>query len=175
MAFACPLSHLIKLLNVSCLIRSILNSCHLVYTRYRPEILYNDLQCASGVTNIQYSKLNQNASKSSSRHHQISLKERLKTLFGKTPQYIHKLSSPKGPAGAIRKAPHGKKPTGNLTAVKCHLSNVIIVLGFRRGRMSALRRVQQQIPQRRHTRREQFGERRKRNGDNVVQRRGKFG
>ncbi|KAL1517774.1 hypothetical protein ABEB36_001497 [Hypothenemus hampei] len=107
LAFACPLSHLIKLLNVSSLIRCVLNSCQLVYNRYRPDILYNDLEVCPN-TRIEYRKLNNNANRTSSTTCP-TLVERIKGLFKKTPQYIHKLSSPKGPMSSIRKIPRTKR------------------------------------------------------------------
>ncbi|CAG9771099.1 unnamed protein product [Ceutorhynchus assimilis] len=106
LAFACPLSHLIKLLNVSCLIKCTLNSCQLVYTRYRPDILRPNPE---GPTNIHYSKLNQSGpGRSATRQHQVSIREKLRGFFGKTPQYIHKLSSPKAASGIVRKIPRDK-------------------------------------------------------------------
>ncbi|XP_066156787.1 solute carrier family 7 member 14 [Euwallacea fornicatus] len=83
LAFACPLSHLIKLLSAASLIKCVLVSCQMIGTRYRPQ--EGDFQETSAA--IQYRKLSQNS-------HQ-TLKDRLKGFFGKSPQYIHKLSSPK--------------------------------------------------------------------------------
>ncbi|KAH1002862.1 hypothetical protein HUJ04_008897 [Dendroctonus ponderosae] len=95
LAFACPLAYLLKLLNVACLLKCALASCSLMNNRYRPDVLHAHLQ-AFPTANVNYSKLGPQ-SKPVSRH-LISFKERVKGLFRKTPQYIHKLSSPKGPS-----------------------------------------------------------------------------
>ncbi|XP_050301326.1 probable cationic amino acid transporter [Anthonomus grandis grandis] len=107
LAFACPLSHLIRLLSATTLIKGILNSFFLVYVRYRPDIIFNESE-GSTSTNIQYSKLTQNTNKST-RQVKYTMKDKIKGLFVKTPQYIHKLSSPKGPVCNVRKLPVIKK------------------------------------------------------------------
>lgn len=47
LAFACPLSHLIKLLNATMLVKCVLVSCDAMATRYRPDVIVDsngDLQ-----------------------------------------------------------------------------------------------------------------------------------
>ncbi|KAF7283777.1 hypothetical protein GWI33_023023 [Rhynchophorus ferrugineus] len=104
LAFACPLSHLIKLLNASCLLKCVLTSCQILYTRYKPDITYNEVQVST--SNIQYSKLSQSTSRSSTKSNRTNIKDRLKSLFSKKPQYIHKLSSPKTAVCNVRKINH---------------------------------------------------------------------
>ncbi|XP_074032406.1 torn and diminished rhabdomeres isoform X2 [Leptinotarsa decemlineata] len=92
LAFACPLSHLIKLLNTATLVKCAIVSLQLLYNRYKPEINYDYLVHN---TNIQYSKLGQNPVKPSiSIQHISALKEKVKSWFTPKPQYIHRVSSP---------------------------------------------------------------------------------
>ncbi|CAG9821741.1 unnamed protein product [Phaedon cochleariae] len=93
LAFACPLSHLIKLLNTSALVKCALSSCQLVYNRYKQEINYDILVHN---TSIQYSKLNRDQSKPPcSKSCILSIKDKFKSWFLSKPQYTHRLSSPK--------------------------------------------------------------------------------
>ncbi|XP_072390944.1 solute carrier family 7 member 14 [Diabrotica undecimpunctata] len=93
LAFACPLSHLIKLLNTAALFKCALLSYLLVYNRYKPEITYDYLVHNS---NIQYSKLQGNGQNSILRSNLnwATLKEKLRNWFKRKPYYIHKLGSP---------------------------------------------------------------------------------
>uniref|UniRef100_A0A6P7FN81 Uncharacterized protein LOC114332084 n=1 Tax=Diabrotica virgifera virgifera TaxID=50390 RepID=A0A6P7FN81_DIAVI len=93
LAFACPLSHLIKLLNTAALFKCALLSYLLVYNRYKPEITYDYLVHNS---NIQYSKLQGNGQNSILRSNLnwTTVKEKLRNWFKRKPYYIHKLGSP---------------------------------------------------------------------------------
>ncbi|KAJ8935877.1 hypothetical protein NQ318_012650, partial [Aromia moschata] len=73
LAFACPLSHLIKLLNTSCLIKCVLISCQLVFNRYKPEVNYDFLVYN---TNIHYSKLKQTGMQPTTQSYQQIIKEK---------------------------------------------------------------------------------------------------
>ncbi|XP_057665328.1 probable cationic amino acid transporter [Diorhabda carinulata] len=94
LAFACPLAHLIKLLNTAALLKCALVSCQLVYNRYKPEINYD---CLVHNTNVQYSKLHGNGGTPliRSNFNLLNIKEKLRNWFKKKPYYIHKLGSPK--------------------------------------------------------------------------------
>ncbi|KAG5866556.1 hypothetical protein JTB14_025256 [Gonioctena quinquepunctata] len=92
LAFACPLSHLIKLLNTAALVKCSLISCQLLYNRYKPEINYDHLVHN---TNVQYSQLSRNPVRPSVSIQRISsMKDRVKAWFLPRPQYIHRVSSP---------------------------------------------------------------------------------
>ncbi|CAG9853648.1 unnamed protein product [Phyllotreta striolata] len=94
LAFACPLSHLIKLLNTAGLLKCALISCKLIYNRYKPDINYDYLVHN---TSVQYSKLQGNSSNLSMQD-TLSwslIKEKLRNWFKRKPYYIHHLSSPK--------------------------------------------------------------------------------
>ncbi|KAJ8966085.1 hypothetical protein NQ317_000035 [Molorchus minor] len=91
LAFACPLSHLIKLLNTSCLVRCVLVSCQLMFNRYKPDVRHD---CLVYNTNIQYSKLNKNGTRPTNNNY-LQIKERIKSIFVRKPKYIHHVNSPK--------------------------------------------------------------------------------
>lgn len=76
LAFACPLSHLIKLLNSTSILSSIINSIQLLYNRYKAEIYQNE--CLVYNTNVQYSKLNNTLTRNC--HQDIGNK--IKSIFG---------------------------------------------------------------------------------------------
>lgn len=94
LAFACPLSHLIKLLNTAALLKCAFISCQLIYSRYKPEINYDYLVHNS---NVQYSKLQKNPSNLALQNNLnwSTVKEKVQNWFKKKPYYIHRLSSPK--------------------------------------------------------------------------------
>nr|CAH7733191.1 unnamed protein product [Callosobruchus chinensis] len=92
LAFACPLSHLIKLLNASVLMKCIFICCQMVYNRYKPEINYD---CLVYNTNVQYSKLAKDSRPNVTYHQpRLSIKDRIKAFFISSPAYVHRLSSP---------------------------------------------------------------------------------
>ncbi|KAJ8924593.1 hypothetical protein NQ315_000743 [Exocentrus adspersus] len=91
LAFACPLSHLIKLLNTSSMVKCVTISCQLIFNRYKPEINYDYLVYN---TNIHYSKLNNSSVKTTIQSKSQLIKEKIKSIFTSKPHYIHRLSSP---------------------------------------------------------------------------------
>ncbi|GLV34720.1 torn and diminished rhabdomeres [Carabus blaptoides fortunei] len=58
LAFACPLSYLVRLLNVSPLMAHMLHAAAIIYDRYQPE---NDVEDFPVYTDVGYSRLNQGA------------------------------------------------------------------------------------------------------------------
>ncbi|CAH0546707.1 unnamed protein product [Brassicogethes aeneus] len=90
LAFACPLWHLVKLLNAANFVKCIFNSVQLIYNRYKPEINNDQLVYH---TNVHYKKLNQNPSKII---RPCCLSDKLKSMFGiSQKKYISKISVPK--------------------------------------------------------------------------------
>ncbi|XP_060535967.1 probable cationic amino acid transporter [Cylas formicarius] len=89
LAFACPLSHLVRLLNVARLVGCALDSCRVILARYKADAVRDELR---GTASVQYRKLN------GARRHEVTLKERLRGVFGAKPVYVHRLASPKRPA-----------------------------------------------------------------------------
>ncbi|XP_049818962.1 probable cationic amino acid transporter isoform X2 [Aethina tumida] len=96
LAFACPLWHLVKLLNTSNLLKCIFNLCQLLYNRYKPELCSDPLVYH---TNVQYQKLNQNPSKII----RPCFSDKFKSMFGVKPtSYISRISVPKSRTFLLR-------------------------------------------------------------------------
>ncbi|KAF2883508.1 hypothetical protein ILUMI_22681 [Ignelater luminosus] len=91
LAFACPLSYLVRLLNVSPLIKCALRSSRTLYARYKPEFIHEDLSVQH--SNIQYSRLQQGQKKSI----KPSPTRRIKTAFDIMPRFLRNTSFNAGP------------------------------------------------------------------------------
>lgn len=89
LAFACPLSYLVRLLNVSPLLKCALRSSRNLYARYKPEFTHEDLSVQH--SNIQYSRLNKK------KMDKPSPTRRIKTAFDIMPRFLRSASfHPKG-------------------------------------------------------------------------------
>ncbi|KAK5639845.1 hypothetical protein RI129_010656 [Pyrocoelia pectoralis] len=89
LAFACPLSYLVRLLNVAPLLKCALLSSRVLYARYKPEFVHEDLSVQH--TNIQYSRLQ----KSQKRTVKPSPAARIKTAFDIMPRFFRNTTAPR--------------------------------------------------------------------------------
>ncbi|KAF5282431.1 hypothetical protein FQA39_LY17546 [Lamprigera yunnana] len=90
LAFACPLSYLVRLLNLAPLLKCALRSSRVLYARYRPEFIHEDLSVQH--SNIQYSRLKKNKKRS-----RPSPTHRIKTAFDLMPRIFRNTSFTSGP------------------------------------------------------------------------------
>ncbi|XP_031355745.1 probable cationic amino acid transporter [Photinus pyralis] len=88
LAFACPLSYLVRLLNVAPLLKCALRSSRVLYVRYKPEFVHEDLSVQH--TNIQYSRLQ----KGQKRTVKPSPTARIKTAFDIMPRFFRSATVP---------------------------------------------------------------------------------
>ncbi|KAF5287284.1 hypothetical protein FQR65_LT02157 [Abscondita terminalis] len=90
LAFACPLSYLVRLLNVAPLLKCALRSSRVLYARFKPEFIHEDLSVQH--SNIQYSRLQKNKKRS-----KPSPTHRIKTAFDLMPRIFRNTSFTGGP------------------------------------------------------------------------------
>ncbi|XP_017775847.1 PREDICTED: high affinity cationic amino acid transporter 1 isoform X2 [Nicrophorus vespilloides] len=107
LAFACPLSYLLRLMNVACLFKCALKSSTALYGRYKPE--NNNLEIPVS-SNIQYSMLKPTRKLQQQQQHQKIRKSR--TFCDMLPAYLRKNKATVS-ASELRSKRSRKSPSGD--------------------------------------------------------------